>query len=180
MIIARSWRAFGEQSRADIPFASVGENHDDRLSRGFFPARRRTQPGRANAGISREERFLRRRKYAHGAAQSDRVGGSTNAVSVKLSSHAIFCMAAASNSEASGKTASEFPDNGSVVKTSTTVYEHDLVRVTGREPLRSGLSLHRIRTALALRQTRFGRACRPLQILGRAVPTRHSPQGAAP
>src|SRR6476620_6184640 len=86
---------------------------------------------------------------------------------------------AASNSEASGRTASEFPDNGSV-KTSTTVYEGDLVRVTGREPPRSGLSLHRIRTALALRQTRFGRACCPLQILGRAVPTRHSPQGAAP
>ena len=72
-----------------------------------------------------------------------------------------------------------FPDNGSV-KTSTTGYEGDLVRVTGREPPRSGLSLHRIRTALALRQTRFGRACRPLQILGRAVTTRHSPQGAAP
>src|SRR5215472_9104574 len=67
------------------------------------------------------------------AAQSDRVAGSTNAVSVKLSSRAIFCMAAASISEACGKTASEFPDNGSVVKTSTTVYGYDFVLVMCRE-----------------------------------------------
>src|SRR5215469_12320398 len=107
------------------------------------------------------------------AAQSDLVAGSTNAVSVKLSSRAIFCIAAASNSEASGKTASEFPDNGSVVKTSTTVYGYDFVWVIGREPPQSGLFPHRIRTALALRQTRFGRAYRPFQTLGRAVPTHH-------
>src|SRR5947209_5143409 len=115
------------------------------------------------------------------AAQSDRVAGSTNAVSVMLSSRAIFCMATASNSEAPGKTASEFPDNGAVVKTSTTGYGYDVVRVIGREPPRSGLSPRRIRTALALRQTtRFGRAYRRFQTLGRAVPTHHSPQGAAP
>src|SRR5215469_4963609 len=114
------------------------------------------------------------------AAQSGRVAGSTNAVSVKLSSRAIFCMAAASNFEASGKTASEFPDNGSDVKTSTTVYGYDFVWVIGREPQRSDLSPHKIRKALARRQTRFGRAYHPFQTLGRAVPTHHWPQGAAP
>jgi hypothetical protein len=54
------------------------------------------------------------------AAQSGRVAGSTNAVSVRFSSLAIFCIVSVSNSDASGNTANELPDKGSVVKTFTT------------------------------------------------------------
>jgi hypothetical protein len=48
------------------------------------------------------------------------VAGSTDAVSVRFSSLAIFCIVSASNFDASGNTANELPDKGSVVKTFTT------------------------------------------------------------
>jgi len=71
--------------------------------------------GRSAKGVSFVGVNMRTR-----AAQSGRVAGSTNAVSVKLSSLAIFCIVSASNSDASGNTANELPDKGSVVKTFTT------------------------------------------------------------
>jgi len=69
-------------------------------------------------------------------AQSLRVAGRTKAVSAKLSSLAILCMVTASNSDASGKTASGFPAKGSAVKTSTTVYAWDRLSAITREPPR--------------------------------------------